>query len=153
MLIAVYETDEQARLALDALEEAGITLEHASIVGVGEQEDEAAALQGGQSPSARGAGRGAVLGGIAGLVLWVLPGGPVVIGGALAAGAVGAAAGGGLGVLAEAGAPREALPDYEKDLTDGRYLVTVHGDAGVIDRARQALEMTDRESIDVFGTD
>jgi hypothetical protein len=151
MIVAVYETDEQAQLALESLAEVGITLDMASVVGVGEHEGQAAALAGGSSPAARGAGRGAVLGGIAGIVLWVLPGGPVVIGGALAAGAVGAVAGGGLGILAEAGAPEEALPDYEEDLTEGRYLVVVHGVAGDIERARQAFEMTDTEEIELYG--
>ena len=153
MVVAVYETDEQAQLALESLGEAGITLDQASVVGVGEHEDEdeAAAFEGGQSATARGAGRGAVLGGIAGVVLWVIPGGPIVVGGALAAGAVGAVAGGGLGILAEAGASQESLPDYEEDLTDGRYLVCVHGDADEVERARQALKMTDTEEIDVYG--
>lgn len=83
MLIAVYETDEQAQLALGSLEAIGLTLEDVSVIGSGEHADEAAALEGGDTPTARGAGRGALLGGIAGVVLWVLPGGPVVLGGAL----------------------------------------------------------------------
>lgn len=45
---------------------------------------------------------------------------------AAAAGAVGAVAGVGLGILAEAGASQESLPDYEEDLTKGRYLVCVY---------------------------
>jgi uncharacterized membrane protein len=150
MIVAVYETDEQAQLAIESLGEAGITLDQASVVGVGEHEDQAPAFEGGQSATARGAGRGAVLGGIAGVVLWVIPGGPIVVGGALAAGAIGAAAGGGLGILAEAGASQQSLPDYEEDLTEGRYLVCVHGDAGDVERARLALEMTDTEEIDFY---
>jgi hypothetical protein len=151
MLIAVYETDELAQLALDALEEVGLGLDRVSVVGAGEHEEEAAALEGAASPTATGAGRGAVLGGIAGVVLWVLPGGPVVLGGALAAGMAGAVAGGGLGILAEAGTPAESLPDYEEDLTDGRYLVCVHVDGDGLSTARSALEMTDTEGIAAYG--
>jgi len=150
MIVAVYETDEQAQVALESLRESGITLDQATVVGIGEHEDEAAALEGGQSATARGAGRGAVLGGIAGVVLWVLPGGPIVVGGALAAGAVGAVAGGGLGILAEAGASQDAIPDYEEDLTEGRYLVCVHGTSDDVARARDALEMTDTEQVDFY---
>jgi hypothetical protein len=150
VLIAVYETDEQAQLALGSLDEIGMTLDDVSVIGAGEHEDEAPPLEGGDSPTARGAGRGAVLGGIAGVVLWVLPGGPVVLAGALAAGAAGAVAGGGLGILAEAGAPASALPDYEEELTDGRYLVCVHGDADRLASAKAALEMTDTEQIEVY---
>ena len=127
VVVAVYETDEQARFGLVALEEAGVHQDRISIVGRGERSDDTVPMQEGRSATAEGASRGAMIGGIAGVVLMVLPGGPVLAGGFLAAAAAGAFAGAGLGILSELGVPGSVVPDYEEDLTDGRYLVCVHG--------------------------
>lgn len=151
VVVAVYETDEQARFGLTVLEDAGVHQARVSIVGRGERSDDTVPMQDAPSATAEGAGRGAVLGGIAGVVLMVLPGGPVVVGGFLAAAAAGAFAGAGLGILSELGVPGSVVPDYEEDITGGRYLVCVHGEATETQHVRGVLEMTDNEGLQVYG--
>ncbi|MGZ8570953.1 MAG: general stress protein [Actinomycetota bacterium] len=151
VVVAVYETDEQARLALATLEEAGVPPERISIVGAGEQADDVVPMEQGSSATAAGAGRGAVIGGIAGVVLMVLPGGPVLVGGFLAAAAAGAFAGAELGILSQLGVPSSVVPDFEEDLTDGRYLVCVHGGIEETRHVRGVLDMTDNESLQIYG--
>ena len=143
-VVAVYETDEQARLGFDALREEGVAEERITVVGAGETDDAEGAFDA-ESPTARGAGRGALLGGIVGVAVTVLvPGAGVVYASGLFAaaaigGVTGALAGGGLGILAEVGV-----------LTGGRYLVVVHGDPDEAERARAVLDMTDTEELDLF---
>jgi hypothetical protein len=154
-VVAVYETDEQARLGFDALREEGIAEERITVVGAGETEDAAGAFEA-ESPTAKGAARGALLGGVVGVAVTVLvPGAGVVYASGLFAaaaigGVTGALAGGGLGILAEVGVPTASLKDYEEDLMGGRYLVVVHGDAADAERARAVLDMTDTEELDLF---
>src|SRR5207344_965021 len=61
-VVAVYETDEQARLGFDALRQEGIAEERITVVGAGETEDAAGVFEA-DSPTAQGAARGALLGG------------------------------------------------------------------------------------------
>ena len=61
-----------------------------------------------------------------------------------------AAAGAGFGVIAELGVPQANVADYEEDLTDGRYLVVVHGGAEDVRSAHAVLDMTDTESLDLY---
>ena len=154
-VVAVYETDEQARLGFDALREEGVAEERITVVGAGETEDAEGAFDA-ESPTARGAGRGALLGGIVGVAVTVLvPGAGVVYASGLFAaaaigGVTGALAGGGLGILAEVGVPSASLKDFEEDLVGGRYLVVVHGDAAEAERARAVLDMTDTEELELY---
>ena len=122
-------------------------------MGVGEQDDDVVPMEQGASATAEGAGRGAVIGGVAGVVLMMLPGGPVVAGGFLAAAAVGAFAGGELGILSQLGVPASVVPDFEEDLTEGRYLVCVHGEHEESRRIHGILDMTDNESLQIYGAD
>jgi len=152
-VVAVYETDEQARTGLDALLEAGVPEGRISIVGAGEIEDDGAFDQA-ASPTAKGAARGAVVGGIAGaIVVLAIPGGAAVVASGLLAGAVvatGAVAGASLGIVAELGVPTANVADYEEDLGDGRYLVIVHGGTDDVTRAHDVLDMTDTEELDLY---
>lgn len=152
-VVGVYETDEQARLGLDALLEEGVPETRISIVGAGETEDEGAFDQA-ASPTAKGAARGAVFGGIAGAIVAIaVPGGAAVVASGLLAGAVvatGAVAGASLGIVAELGVPTANVADYEEDLADGRYLVIVHGGADEVTRAHAVLDMTDTEELDLY---
>jgi uncharacterized membrane protein len=144
--VAVYQTDEQARAGLDALVEAGIPQERISVIGAGE----AAAMtdvRPGEDVATRRMEHGALFGAVVGgLVALAVPGGFVLVGGALA----GAAAGGGLGGLASVGVPDDRLGDYTEDLTDGRYLVVAHGTPDEVAMAGDVLGMTDTEELDVF---
>jgi Heat induced stress protein YflT domain len=149
-VVAVYESDEQARMGFDALRSSGVAQDRITVVGAGESED-TEGLADAESATARGAGRGALLGGAVGVVVSLLiPGGAVVFASGLVAAGVGALAGGSLGVLAEVGVPSDNLRDYEEDLTEGRYLVVVHGNAAGVRAAFGVLDMTDTEELDLF---
>ncbi len=150
-VVAVYETDEQAHTGFDALREEGVPDDSITVVGAGES-DTTEAFGAPDSPTAAGAGRGALWGGVAGAAVAVLiPGGAVVLAsGIFAAAALGATAGASLGILAEVGVPAAAVEDYEEDLADGRYLVVVSGSAEEVTRAHAVLEMTDTEELDFY---
>jgi len=144
--VAVFQTDEQAQAGLDALVEAGIPQERISIIGAGEAAA-MADLQPGEDVAAHRMEHGALFGSIVGgLVALAIPGGAVLVGGALA----GAVAGGGLGGLASVGVPEGRLADYTEDLTDGRYLIVTHGSSEEVTLAGDVLGMTDTEQLDVF---
>jgi hypothetical protein len=75
--------------------------------------------------------------------------GPAV---ALISGAIeGAALGGAAGALAAAlegiGLPRDSVVKYQLEVKAGRFLVLVHGPAGVIERARHLLGTTDATQV------
>jgi Heat induced stress protein YflT domain len=149
-VVAVYETDEQARMGFDALRSSGVPQDRITVVGAGGSQHEAG-LSDVESATARGAGRGALLGGVVGAVVsLMIPGGAVVFASGLVAAGVGALAGGSLGVLAEVGVPNDNLRDYEEDLADGRYLVVVHGREADARAAFGVLDMTDTEELDLF---
>jgi hypothetical protein len=92
------------------------------------------ATPGGPSGVAQGAGFGAAMGGLGGLVVGLtvltVPGvGPVLAGGLLAAAltgaGVGAITGGMVGALTEVGIPKEHVHYYSKELRRGGVLVVV----------------------------
>lgn len=91
----------------------------------------------------KGAGTGAVVGGVLGLLgLLLIPGlGPLVVGGALATtlvgATVGAATGGLVGLLVGLGATQEEAEHFERGVRGGGIIVTV--DAGA--RAQEAREI------------
>ncbi len=149
-IVGVYETDEQARFAFGELGSAGIADDDVSVIGRGEDEGDAAAFAAPDSPTATGAARGAVVGGaVAAVAMFMVPGGAGVFlaSGMLGGLMMGAAVGGGLGVLAEIGVPTEAIPDFEEDLAGDRYLVVVHGDEEALETAWSVMDMTDRETL------
>jgi hypothetical protein len=154
-VVAVYETDEQARMGFDALREQGVPEERITVVGAGEA-GAADTFEAAGSPTAMGAGRGALFGGITGvLVSLAIPGGGVVLASglfaaAVVAGGAGALAGAGIGVLAEVGVPTANANDYEEHLADGRYLLVVHGTAIEATGAHAVLDMTDTEELDLY---
>ena len=146
-VVAVYETDEQARMGFDALREIGVPEERITVVGAGEA-GAGEAFEAAASPTARGAERGALFGAVAGaLVTIVIPGGAVVLASGLVAGAM---AGAGLGVLTEVGVPTAHVKDYEEDLTVGRYLLVAHGAPDEASGAHAALDMTDTEELTLY---
>jgi hypothetical protein len=144
--VAVYETDEQAQAGLGALVDVGIPHDRISVIGAGESAA-MAELELGEDVAARRMEHGALFGSIVGgLVALAIPGGAVLVGGALA----GAVAGGGMGGLASVGVPEARLADYTEDLTDGRYLIVTHGSPEEVTLAGDVLGMTDTEELDVF---
>ncbi len=153
VIAAVFDNEEDATQALDALREAGVQPEQVSLLLSQEPEEGEAGRDPGAhiaSAAASGATFGGVIGGLAGWLLGagalVIPGiGPVlgagVLGSLLAGAAIGAAAGGLLGGLVGLGIPEEDARTYAGHVRAGHVLLTVH--AETMDRAnalRDTLE-------------
>lgn len=132
----VYDTYDQARAAVDAVEKAGVPSSDISVVAnkyvSADHADVDETPQ--ASDAAKGAGIGGALGGgaglLAGLGMLAIPGlGPVVAAGWLAATAVGAAAGattGGIvGALVDAGEDKEHAGVYSESVRRGGTMVSV----------------------------
>jgi heat induced stress protein YflT len=155
-VVGVFDGPNHAEQALNDLKNAGFSAEQVSVVAkdTGEARTmvEGSDMAGAET---KGAGTGALLGGIGGGILgWLvgigalaIPGiGPVVAAGALATtlggAAVGAVAGGLIGALVGAGVPEEDARGYETHVREGRILLTVAATTG--DQAEQARQIFDR---------
>jgi hypothetical protein len=151
--VAVYETLEQSERAVRQLDQGGYPIKQVSLVAQNlETEKEVHGFITAGDVAKQGAGTGAWVGGIFGLlmggaVLFVPGVGPLVVVGSLAAallgaaegGAVGATAGGLLGALAGWGVSKEHVIKYEDHIKSGQYLVVAHGNAEEVERARTIL--------------
>jgi hypothetical protein len=148
-VVGLFEGPSEACAAVEDLVSAGFLREDISIVSRAE-EGEGAPAPDRAVDIAAGAGAGAAIGGIGGLVLGLaalaIPGiGPVVAAGPLAAALVGAgigaAAGGIVGALAEQGIPHEEAQYYAEGIRRGGTVLLVHAatdtDAA---RAREIME-------------
>jgi hypothetical protein len=164
VVVAVFDTQDDAAEALDGLREAGVTPRQVSLMladrPAGEPEDADAGgdVAGG---AAGGAAVGGLVGGLAGWLAGIgalaIPGiGPVIGAGVLASllagAALGAAAGGLLGGLVGLGIPEEAARGYESHLKAGRVLLTVHAaDPGQAARVRDAVERAGAYDARIYG--
>ncbi|UXN59147.1 general stress protein [Phyllobacterium zundukense] len=158
-ITGLYDDYSDARAAVTALEDAGVSSSDISIVGRDHDgvETESNAGEG----AAAGAGIGAVVGGtgglLAGLGMLAIPGiGPVVAAGWLAATAAGAAAGavaggaaGGLiGSLTSAGVDEDEAHVYAEGVRRGSTLVSARVDDDQADLARSILDQNRPVDID-----
>ena len=147
-ITALYDNYDDARSAVNALEDAGIATSNLSIVGRRDGDDESNAGEG----AAAGAGIGAAVGGagglLAGLGMLAIPGvGPVVAAGWLASTAAGAAAGavaggaagGIIGSLTSGGVDESDAHVYAEGVRRGGTLVTADVEEGQEDIARSIL--------------
>jgi hypothetical protein len=156
-----YDSHTQARDAVTALEAAGIPSSEISLLAnksVSEKYDDVDEA----SPTATGAGLGAVVGGgaglLAGLGLLAIPGvGPIVAAGWLAATATGAlaggAAGGIVGALVDSGVPEDHAHVYSEAVRRGGTLVSVRTDDGQAGRVTSILESYQPVDPDRLGVD
>jgi len=134
--IGVFHDSEQARHAIDELKSAGYSeneigfLARASATG---SEDDA------MSSAATGAVEGGMIGGVLGAAAALLiPGfGPAIAGGILlatfGAAGIGALAGSIIGTLVSIGVPEEEAHHYQRELENGRTIVTVKATSGYDD--------------------
>lgn len=155
IVVAMFEDLTQARDAVQALKDAGYTPEAINLVAsdpsgtfakylkVSDEDTDAA------QDVAQGAGMGAVVGGLGGLLLSLgalaIPGiGPVVAAGpiltALAGAGIGAAAGGLLGALTDLGVPKEQADYYAEAVRRGGVLLTVRTDKEHDDHTMEILQ-------------
>lgn len=152
----LYDNYANARAAVNALEDAGISSSNISIVGREGETSESYAGEG----AATGASVGAVVGGtgglLAGLGMLAIPGvGPVVAAGWLAATAAGAAAGavaggaagGIIGSMTNAGVDEDDAHVYAEGVRRGSTLVSVRVEEDQGDVARSILN--DNAPVDV----
>ncbi|MEK1886360.1 MAG: general stress protein [Phyllobacterium sp.] len=155
-ITGLYDNYDDARSAVNALEDAGIPSARISIVRRGGNDDDSYAGEG----AATGAGLGAVVGGtgglLAGLGMLAIPGvGPVVAAGWLAATAAGAAAGavaggaagGIIGSMTSAGVSEDDAHVYAEGVRRGGTLVSVQAEESQADLVRSILD--DNVPVDV----
>ncbi len=156
-ITALFDTFDEARTAVSDLEAAGVPHSDISLVANnahGDHDHMAAAVGDEAAHDARkGAGIGATVGGVGGLLtglgFMAIPGvGPVVAAGWLVATAVGAlsgavvggAAGGVVGALTKAGVDEEDAHVYAEGVRRGGTLVTARVDDSLAPAARAALD-------------
>jgi hypothetical protein len=155
---ALFDSFDEAAMAVAALEDAGIAHGDISIVSnkVERQYGEPAKTEGAASVAADGAGLGTLMGGgaglLAGLGIIAIPGiGPVLAAGWLAATVVGAAtgavaggiAGGLVGAMTRAGIDDGDAHVYAEGIRRGGTMVSVRGDAKSTTIAREILQNLD----------
>jgi uncharacterized membrane protein len=153
MVIALFDDLAQAERAIRTLEEDGFDRRDISVVT--KHEGEHAAVE--QTPAAgrsdeslaeeeaiTGATIGGISGLIAGLAAFAVPGvGPLLMIGPLATAlggvALGAAAGGIVGALVDAGVPQERARSYEERILQGDVVLSLHTNREGAKRAETAL--------------
>jgi uncharacterized protein (TIGR02271 family) len=167
-VVGLFDSFSDAQAVVRDLEREGFTRDDISIVANdanGEYTSTTRETHKGDSESpevrsgdtASGAGKGAVIGGVAGLALGLaalaIPGiGPVVAAGpiatALAGAGVGAAAGGLIGALTHLGVPEEDARYYDEGVRQGGALVMVKASGERASRAAEILESSGAENVD-----
>jgi hypothetical protein len=163
-VIAVYPSHEAAEDAVRLLHKQGFPMSNLSIVGRDFQVSEAPIgfVTTGDF-AASGAGTGAWVGGLFGLLVGaaflILPGlGPVIVAGPLSAallgGLEGAVAGAALGALGGAlvgwGIPKEQALKYETQVKAGKFLVVARGTPDDVARAKALLAPGAPEHVEVY---
>jgi len=163
-VVAVFPDHESAERAIKSLAGEGFPMSNLSIVGRDFQVAEKPI--GFVTPGylmKEGAGTGAWVGGVFGLLMGaaflVMPGvGPMVAAGplvgALIGGLEGALAGAAIGALSGAligwGVPKEEAILYETEIKAGKFLVIARGDPASIARARELLQKSSPERVGVY---
>jgi hypothetical protein len=171
VVVALYDTIQDARNAVDALIENGFNRNDISLIAQDEKGEYSRYI--GNSPgdgnadetlndAVAGAGIGAVIGGIGGVLLGLgaltIPGiGPFIAAGPIVAGltgaGIGAAAGGLIGALTGMGIPEEQAEYYAEGLRRGGTLVTVSTSAQMESQAVAVLDRFNPTSIDQKATE
>jgi uncharacterized membrane protein len=155
-VVAIYDTHEEAELAVKTLQESGIDMKTLSIAGKDTHTDEqVVGYYNVGDRMKRWGGIGAFWGGFWGLLFgsafFAIPGlGPILVAGPLVAwivaGLEGAAVVGGVSALgaglASIGIPKDSILKYEVALKTDKYLLVVHGTADEVLKARQVIAET-----------
>jgi stress response protein YsnF len=164
-IVGLFENFTDAQSVVRELVDQGFPREDISIAAnnaAGEYSEYTATGQGAvdtdqMSGAAAGAGTGAVVGGLGGLLVGLgalaIPGiGPVVAAGplltTLAGAGIGAAAGGLIGALVDVGVPEEEAGYYAEGVRRGGTLVTVRADDHGVDRAVAVMERHNAVDVD-----
>ncbi|MGO0122450.1 general stress protein [Desulfothermobacter acidiphilus] len=159
-VVAIYETVDAAEAAVKKLIEQGFPAQRVSVIardlGSGTEKVHGFAITGDVAKS--GAGIGAWVGGIFGLLVgagffWLPAVGPVLVAGSLTSLflgglAAGAAEGGLLGALIGLGMSHNHVAKYEEKLKEGKCLVVAHGSAEEVAKAKDVLKATSPEELE-----
>jgi hypothetical protein len=162
-VIGVYNNMPQAEDAVRALDQGGFPIEQISVVAQDLQSEKQVHGYITAGDLARGgATTGAWMGGLFGLLVgaafvWVPGFGPLLVAGPLAAmllggieGTLAGAAGGGLmGALVGWGVSDKHILKYEEHVKGGKYLVIAHGTNEQVMMAREILDRTVAEEVNV----
>jgi len=160
-VVGLFDDFPQAQAVARTLEDQGFNSNEISIV-ANDARGEYASKDGEThtGDTAAGAGKGAAIGGVAGLALGLaalaIPGiGPVVAAGplatALTGAGIGAVAGGLIGALTNMGVPEEDAHYYNEGVRSGGALVMVKASADRARRAADILEGAGAENVDENG--
>jgi outer membrane lipoprotein SlyB len=150
-VIGVYESLQDAQRAVEWLLREGVPVEDVSIVANLENEATVHGFVSAGEAAKEGAGRGAVVGGLFGLLagtaFFFVPGvGPLVVVGPLASALIGAGEGaltGGIfGAILGKIMEKQRIPRYEEHVRNGNYLVVVRSDPETLERIREAVQGT-----------
>jgi stress response protein YsnF len=150
-LVALYDDVRTAQQVVDALINQGFKRNNISLIARDADEEYASYVDRDDTgtQAAEGAGLGAVIGGIGGLLVGLgalaIPGiGPVVAAGPIVAGltgaGVGAVAGGVIGALVDMGLPEEEAHHYAEGLRRGGTLVAAQVEDSRVDEAIRIME-------------
>jgi uncharacterized membrane protein len=159
-VVAIYDTHEQAELAVKALQEGGIDMKTLSIAGKDTHTDEqVVGYYNVGDRMKRWGGIGAFWGGFWGLLFgsafFAIPGlGPILVAGPLVAwiiaGLEGAVVVGGVSALgaglASIGIPKDSILKYEVALKTDKYLLVVHGTVDEVLKAKDIIAETKHSS-------
>ena len=152
-VVAVYESFDDAKQAVQALDNSDFPSEQISLVthSVPEEVPQVDVLQSGdetEKDATKGVSVGGLLGLLLGTPLLMIPGvGPVLIAGPLAAGLTGAIVGGFLGAMAGWGTHEDHVQQYEQQVKEGKLLVVANGDPKQSAEAKRVLRETNAEDI------
>ncbi|MBW4476810.1 MAG: histidine kinase [Tolypothrix brevis GSE-NOS-MK-07-07A] len=168
--IGVFSDRRDAEAAITDLRDAGISMEHVSIigknadqnvggVGLNDRVDDTKADDGAKAGAVTGGALGGLGGLLVGLGTLAIPGvGPVLLGGAaatalataLTGGAIGAAAGGIAGALVGLGIPEKNAKVYNDRINKGDYLVIIDGTDAEVHRAEEILKTRHVEEFNIY---
>ena len=160
MVLGTFDTHDQAVEVVNRLIDAGVPSNHISIMTQGLQVKEQVEGYVTTGDVAKDmAGVGAWTGGLFGLLagaafLWVPVVGPLLILGPLATAAAGALEGGAVGGLLGAILGRkmeqDRIPKIQAALQAGKYVVTVHGTADVLEKARRVMAEVGGQNVETY---
>ena len=161
--VGVFDTHDTAAKAVKELNKGGFPMKKVSIIG--KELEKVEDMQGyytWKDPAKTGAGIGAFWGSIFGILVGVgfvvMPGiGGGFIAGSLAAivlgglegAAVGSVGGGLFGALLGLGIGKDKVLKYQQNLEAGKYLVVAHGTSEEVNKAKEILEGTNADKVEV----
>jgi hypothetical protein len=154
-VVAVCQTFDNARSAVQALEEADFPSDQVSFVthSVENEVPQEKELDYGDKTevnAAKGAGVGGLIGMLLGAPLVTVTGlGAVLIAGPIAMGLAGALVGGFLGAMSGWGVDPDRVKHYEKQVADGAFLIVFNGSPKQVAEAEQLLQDSEADEVDL----